>query len=160
MTLIKGISHFLVASVVALVFSTVGCAELHHVQLGDIDNRDAEVGIPFEVLMSETGVSTEEINGIARAASRGGHNAVSDIAAIVSLFQMGPRTGNPVYSEHYSEKMVYEIYQKCPTGHISDLMFIRETRKYPVISGEIVKVTGMCLHAKTTARLSKNQGAL
>ena len=133
--------------------SVTGCATLHHVQVGQVDGRDATVGIPFEVMVSETGISTEEIDGIARVASQGGNNAVSGIAAIVSLFQMGPRTGNPVYTERYAEKLIYQIYEKCPSGEISDLMSIRETRKYPVISGEIVKITGLCHHAKTSASL-------
>jgi len=32
-------------------------------------------------------------------------------------------------------------------------MSIRETRKYPVISGEIVKITGACLRNRTPASL-------
>lgn len=124
--------------------SLTGCAILHHVQVGNIDNLDSKARVPFEILMSEVGVSTEEIGKMARATnSRGGDN-VADAAAIISLFQIGPRTGNPVYNAKYAEKLIYEIYQRCPSGNVTGLMSIREMRKYPAISGEIVKVTGYC----------------
>ncbi|MNK08037.1 hypothetical protein D3C87_259610 [compost metagenome] len=121
-----------------------GCAVLHHIQVGEIDNRDSKVQIPFEILMSEVGVSTEEIGAIARAANTSGGDSVGDAAAIVSMFQMGPRTGNLTYNPKYAEKLVYEIHQKCPSGDVTGLVSIREMRKYPAISGEIVKVTGFC----------------
>ncbi|MGZ3770944.1 MAG: hypothetical protein ACXVCP_15050 [Bdellovibrio sp.] len=128
-----------------------GCAILHHVQLGSIDNRDSKNGIPFEVLMSETGINTEEIGKIAKATnSRAGDDAAG-AAAIISLFQIGPRTGNPIYNPRYAEKLIYEIYQRCPSGKVTGLMSIREMRKYPAISGEIVKVTGFCLKDRNPA---------
>ncbi len=135
-----------------------GCAHLHHVQIGQIDNRKALIDVPFEILMSETGVSTEDVAAIARATRTNAGKDAGNVAAIIGLFQMGPRTGNPVYSERYAEKLVYEIYRKCPSGRVSNLVSIREMRKYPVISGEIVKVTGVCREARTTAQLSKPEG--
>jgi hypothetical protein len=130
---------------------TSACAVLHHVQVGEVDNREALIDVPFEVMMSETGVSTQEIGQIGRATQTNAGNNLGMVTAIIGLFQMGPRTGNPVYSERYAEKLIYQIYEKCPSGQVSDLISIRETRKYPVISGEIVKVTGVCRHPKTTA---------
>lgn len=121
-----------------------GCAILHHVQVGTIDNRDSQVQVPFEILMSEVGVNTQEIGAAGRMARSDGGDRVADAAAIVSLFQMGPRTGNLTYNQRYAEKLVYEIYQKCPSGNVTGLMSIREMRKYPAVSGEIVKVTGYC----------------
>lgn len=118
----------------------------------------SQVWIPFEIKMSEMGVSAEEIGALAKATnSRGGDN-VAGAAAILSLFQTGPRTGNPVYDERYAEKLVYEIHQKCPSGRVSGLMSIREFRKYPVISGEIVKVTGYC--AKDRVEKNSNAGEI
>lgn len=110
------------------------------------------VGVPFELMVSETGVDVQEIGTIARATRTQAGKDVSAIANIIALFQMGPRTGVPVYSEHYAEHLMYEIYEKCPSGQVTDLMSIRETRKYPVISGEIVKITGTCRKPKTTAQ--------
>lgn len=127
------------------------CAILHHVQLGQIDNRNQDVAIPFEILVSETGINTKEIGQIARSTNSRGGDGLGKAADIIGLFQFGPRTGNIVYNEHYAERVVYEIYQRCPSGKVTGLMSIREMRKYPVVSGEIVKVTGYCLKPKTQA---------
>lgn len=135
------------------LFLLSGCAFLHHVQVGEVDARKDMVGIPFDIKVSEVGVSVEEAGRIARAADS---KAGSDAAAIIGLFQMGPRTGNPVYDEHYADKIIYQIYEKCPNGKITNLMSIRETRKYPVISGEIVKITGICMKQRTTASAVEN----
>lgn len=133
-----------------------GCAILHHVQLGQIDNRSGDAMIPFEIMMSETGVSVEEIGKIAKSTrSQGGDNAAG-VAQIISLFQMGSRTGNPVYNQRYAEKLVYEIHQKCPSGRVTGLVSIREMRKYPVISGEIVKVTGFCRKTRIPASVENS----
>ncbi len=127
-----------------VILLSCGCAVLHHVQVGQIDNRSEKVQIPFEILMSEVGVSTEEIGRLARATKSSGGENIAGVAEIISLFQMGPRTGNPTYNPKFAEKMIYEIFQKCPSGDVTGLVSIREMRKYPVVSGEIVKVTGFC----------------
>lgn len=122
-----------------------GCAVLHHAQIGNIDNRNGIQKTPFTVMVSETGVSTEDISRIAKATNSKAGDSASSLAEIVALFQMGPRTGNPTYNPKYAEKLLQEIYKQCPSGKITGLMSIRETRKYPVISGEIVKITGYCM---------------
>ncbi|MBX3019195.1 MAG: hypothetical protein KF767_15015 [Bdellovibrionaceae bacterium] len=141
------------AALTAILFLQTGCAILHHVQIGQIDSRDGNAAwIPFEVMVSETGVNTEEIGRFAKAANNGQNNAVSDAAAIVSLFQIGPRTGNLVYNQTYAEKVIYLIHEKCPSGRVTGLMSVREMRKYPAISGEIVKVTGYCLRTRKAGK--------
>lgn len=127
-----------------------GCAQLHHVQLGDIHSPTGYVKKPFDIKVSETGVNLEEIGAAARVLGRNtkGGQAVERAAAIVGLFQMGPRTGNPVYVKDYAKNLVQAIYEKCPSGDVSGLVSIRETRKYPIVSGEIVKITGYCLIRK------------
>lgn len=107
---------------------------------------------------SENGISTEEAGQIARATNSNAGNNVADAAAILALFQVGPRTGNPVYNEHYAENVVHLIAEKCPNGRVTGLTSIREMRKYPVISGEIVKVTGLCLTNRQPA--GSNEPAL
>lgn len=133
------------------LLSLSACAFLHHVQVGQIDNRDSEVSIPFEIKMSEMGISTEEIGHLAKATHTQGGKDVSKATEFLALFQMGPRTGNLVYNEHYARNLVYEIYQRCPSGKVTGLMSIREMRKYPAISGEIVKVTGYCRKPRVAA---------
>lgn len=141
-SLLKGSTFLLIFTVIS------GCAFLHHVQVGQVDNRAGMAQIPFEVLVSETGVSAEEIGDIARSTRSKGGDDAGRAADTLALFQMGPRTGNPVYSENYARKLIYQIHEKCPSGNITGLVSIREMRKYPAISGEIVKVTGYCLKAR------------
>lgn len=143
------LSQWILAVVCTITLS--GCTVLHHVQVGQIDNRQPETLVPFTILMSETGVSTEEIGKIAKATNSYGGDNASAVADIVGMFQVGPRTGNPIYNPKYAEKLIYEIYQKCPSGRVTSLMSIREMKKYPVISGEIVKVTGYCRSATKVA---------
>lgn len=125
------------------------CAQLHHVQIGEIHNHPGFVKKPFDIKISESGFSLEEAAGISKAVlNKRGGDTVGSIAAVVGLFQQGPRTGNPVYVNNYARGLVQVLYEKCPSGKITGLMSIRESRKYPVISGEIVKVTGYCLYPK------------
>jgi hypothetical protein len=125
------------------------CAVLHHVQLSDIDGSPEYVKVPIEVKVSEFGVSTQDIKSIANSTnSRAGKDA-GDIATLVEYFQMGPRTGAPVYTDKYAEKIIYELHTQCPSGKLSGLVSIRESREYPVIKGEIIKITGYCLRPRS-----------
>lgn len=128
-----------------------GCAILHHAQVGQIDNRPGYALVPFEIKVSEMGVSLDDTKSLAYAGNSRGGDQLGDAAAILSMFQMGPRTGNPVYDQRYAEKLAYQIHEKCPSGRVTGLMSIREMRKYPVISGEIVKITGYCAKARVPA---------
>lgn len=144
---------------IPLSFVLANCAVLHHAQVGTIDNRNSQAQIPFEVLLSEVGVNTEEIGRMGRASNSSGGDAVAKAAAALSLFQMGPRTGNLTYNPRYAEKLIYEIHQRCPSGNITGLMSIREMRKYPGVSGEIVKVTGFCRKdRKPASETEMNEG--
>lgn len=130
-----------------LIFSS--CAILHHVQLGEIVQSKQYVATPFDIKYSETGIDIGELKEVSKVfLSKQGDKVADDVAAIVGLFQMGPRTGNTVYNKDYAKTLISAIYEKCPSGNVTGLTSIRETRKYPVISGEIVKVTGYCLTPK------------
>lgn len=125
------------------------CAQLHHIQIGEIVSHPNFVQKPFEIKISETGINLGEAKEISKAfLSESGGKQADDIAAMIGLFQMGPSTGNPVYTKDYAKNLMQVLYEKCPSGRITGLTSIRETRKYPVISGEIVKVTGYCLLPK------------
>lgn len=130
----------------------VGCAYVHHVQIGEVASHKDYVAVPFELLVSEVGFNVQEAGQIGRAVlqdKKAGRD-VETIAALISLFQMGPRTGNPVWSgDGYADKLYVEVYEKCPSGQITGLQSIRETNKYPAVSGEIVKIRGLCLKRKT-----------
>ncbi len=139
--------------IVLMIFAT-SCAQLHHVQVGEIENRADFISKPFDIKISETGVNIQEAAGIAKAvSSKQTNQEIQQIADAIALFQMGPRTGNPVYVKDYAKNLIQLIYEKCPTGQVTGLTSVRESRKYPVVSGEIVKVTGYCLLAR-----EKNKG--
>lgn len=129
-------------------FAAVGCAQLHHVQIGDIDNTPGFVRKPIDIKVSESGINIQEAASIVRGFNDKAGQGAEKIAAVIGLFQMGPRTGNPVYVKDYAKNLIQVVYEKCPSGRLTNLSSIRETRKYPVVSGEIVKITGVCLLPK------------
>ena len=130
-----------------LVFVSSGCAILHSVQLGEIDSEAVLTSRPFEIKVSEFGLSTQDIATIGQAlAQQSGHSdEVAAAGGIIEMFQMGPKTGNPSFKDDYSDHIKTLLLKECPNGKITGLMAIRETAKYPVISGEIVRVSGYCL---------------
>jgi hypothetical protein len=133
------------------------CAIMHHTQIGEVDSRVVAYGQPFEILLSEVGVNLQEAGEILKATTRNSnaHKNIEGAQAIIALFQMGPKTGNPVYSDDYADPMFNIMRTKCPSGIYSGLTVVRETNKYPVVSGEIVKIKGYCMMKKNmTAQTS------
>lgn len=122
------------------------CAQLHHVQLSDIDDRSASLE-SFEVKVSETGINLTEAKDIAKMVikNKSVQEKMDQINDIISLFQMGPRTGNIVFVENYAQKIPELIADRCGGRAVTGVTSIRESRKYPVISGEIVKIKGYCM---------------
>ncbi len=140
-------NHFLLFT---LLFQS--CAYVHHTQVGDVVSNENLVPVPFEILVSQTGFNLQEAGQIGRAviSDRNAGENLAGISALIGLFQMGPRTGNPVWTgDTYADKIYYGLYEKCPSGQITGLNSTRETSRYPVVSGEIVKIRGICLSKKT-----------
>ncbi len=126
------------------------CAMIHHVQVGDVESKKGYVRMPFEMKVSETGVDFRQAGKVAQLVSNNkAGNQIKEIADIIALFQMGPRTGKPIFNDKYADGLAISIYEKCPSGRITGLVLIRETASYPIVSGEIVKIKGHCLHKKT-----------
>ena len=127
-----------------------GCAFLHHAHVGDIDNREGYELRPIDIKMSETGISLQEATEVVKALNNSsqGQKDIAGVSEVIGLFQMGPKTGNTVYNDTYAHSLVYKLHEACPSGMITGINAIRETRKYPVVSGEIVKVTGFCMIKK------------
>ena len=130
---------------VAIGYLLSSCAVLHHVQIGDVDGRKGYKRQAIDIKVSENGVNLKELEALSRSFQSKSGDQGGDALAFVQLFQMGPRTGNPVYDASYARNLREMIEAACPNGHPSHLSMIRENRKYPVISGEIVKVEGYCL---------------
>lgn len=126
------------------------CAVIHHTQIGEVDSRIVQKGEPFEILLSEYGVNFEEARDILKMTTRDARTAehIEQVQLIISLFQMGPTTGNKVFSDDYADGMFLLIKETCPTGLYTGLTLVREMNKYPVVSGEIVKVRGYCWNPK------------
>lgn len=133
----------------SLCLICISCAQLHHIQVGEIISNPNYIQKPFDIKISETGINLNEAADVSKVfLNKNQQKEADDIAAIIGMFQMGPRTGNTVYVKDYAKNLIKLIYEKCPTGKVTGLVSIRETRKYPVVSGEIVKVTGYCLEKK------------
>ncbi len=134
-----------------LILLLTGCAYVHHVQVSEIDSRPNSVLVPFDIKISETGVNLGEAISIANSLTNDQKTSdqLQTLKDIIALFQMGPKTGNTVYNDTYTDNLVYLIYEKCPSGEVTGLISVRETAKYPVVSGEIVRLQGFCIHEKT-----------
>lgn len=140
------ISSFLLLGMIS------GCATLYRTQYGDIDHSLGELK-PFEVILSEIGVSHQQAAeiGAAVAAASGSKKtsgAFGGLKFLLAISNYGPTTGNPVFSDKYSDVLWDILRGKCPNGRITGLMVVREAAKYPVISGEIVRVSGYCAATK------------
>jgi len=129
---------------IIFILSLNACAVVHHVQVGDIDDRGESKR--FEIMVSQTGVNLPQAARIASSftPSKSHSKDLRQLSEIIKLFQMGPATGLGVFNEKYAEQLLKLISDVCANGKISGLTSIREMRKYPVISGEIVKVIGYC----------------
>jgi hypothetical protein len=135
------------------------CAVLHKTQVGDLNDDPKFALRPFELKVSETGVDFEEAGKVAKALSRSktAQKDIDGVMGIIQLFQQGPRTGVPVFSESYAQNIVNDLYKECPSGRVTGLVSIREMRKYPVISGEIVKIKGYCMLPRNSAQKSSSE---
>jgi len=141
---IMKLKKYLFLGLSTLMFN--GCAVLHHVQIGEIDNRPAAHVKAVEMKVSETGIDLNDASLMSKALlNKNASNSVNDALAIVGLFQMGPRTGAPVYTIAYIKDLSKELKSQCMNGTLTGIEGIRETRKYPIISGEIVKVKALCI---------------
>ncbi len=128
--------------------SLSSCAYLHHVQYGEFESNKDLIYKPFDIKVNELGIDLQGAAATANYLSRSGKSGLGNALAILSLFQMGPRTGNPVYDKNYANNLIEVLYEKCPTGKVVNLISVRERRVYPYISGEIVKIVGDCVYQK------------
>ena len=133
---------FLVFAFLVLAPPLVGCATLHRAQLDEIDGQHAHL-VPFEIHVSETGVSAKAIGQIASIAMKS--SRPSQIASIVALFQFGPKTGEVVYDDTFADAVATDILERCPTARVTGLMSLRESTNYYAVSGEYVTVRGYCI---------------
>lgn len=101
-----------------------GCAYVHHTQMGEIVSSEQHTPIPIEVMISETGFDLQEAGAFSRAISDPHTaNQLRGITALIGLFQMGPRTGVPVWTgDIYADRLYLLLYELCPSQErFSDL---------------------------------------
>ena len=134
----------LLRSALLLAFSIApaGCATLHRAQLDEIDAQSGRLR-PFEIHVSETGISTRAIGAIASVATRS--SRPSQIANIVALFEFGPKTGEVVFDDKFADNVAEEILERCPSARVTGLMSLRESTSYYAVSGEYVTIRGFCI---------------
>ena len=122
-----------------------GCARLDSVQIGSIDQTQGDL-TPISVRFSETGFDAAATAEIGRALSDG-QNAeyFEDLRTILSLMNMGPRTGNPVYDDTYVENLLTYLRNECDSGKITGIRAIREAKTAGPVSGEIVGIDAFCI---------------
>lgn len=125
-----------------------GCAVLYRVQLSDVESGAR--GRPVNVKVSENTVDFGEVAQIAgrlgrSAASRGMQSVGSAADTYQMLFQFGPRTGAPVFNELYARDVPERLAAECKNGYLTNIMSLRESREYPVIKGQIVRVDALCV---------------
>ncbi len=118
------------------------CATLHKTAIDEIDAQHGRLQ-PFEIHVSDTGLDAKALGAVASVAARS--SRPSKVADIVALFEFGPKTGDPVFSDTFADHVVDEVLARCPSGRVTGLVSLRESAKYAVASGEVVTVRGFCI---------------
>lgn len=100
----------------------------------------------FEFKLSHTGWDVEQAATLVRLTSgsasvRRGAQAVS---TAWQLLTFGPKTGEVTFADDYADQTFAYLAAACAPGRLGGFVTIRETAKYPVVSGEIVRVVGYC----------------
>ena len=94
-----------------LFFSLLNaCSIMHHTQVGEVDSEIVLNGRKFEILVSETGFNLKETAEIGTALVKD-KNIIKNVQVVLSLFQMGPTTGNHVLSTTYADK-IFDLLKK------------------------------------------------
>lgn len=137
-------------ALIPCIFVLISCAHLHHVEIGEIDNSKGK-NVQVEVMASETGINVREASQIANAAttSKSFQRTSNTVSQVWKMITYGPKTGNVTFSDKFADELPQKLLEACPTRILTGIVSMRETNKYPVISGEIVKLTGFCIYPET-----------
>lgn len=137
--------RYLTCLAAAFAVLAAGCAHVHHLDIGEIDNTHGAM-TRVDLKSSATGVDIGEAARITKAASNS--KTVKDAADwaefIWKLITYGPKTGEVTFVDNYADELPAQLKAACPGGHLTGVASVRETNKYPVVSGEIVRLTAYC----------------
>ena len=139
-----------------LLLTCAGCTVLHHIQIGEVDDR-ASVNIhPVDVKVSELGVSLSELKSVSKYFTR--DRNVGKILTWISYFQYGPTTGKAVMfaNPDYADNLADGALEQCPDGKLTAISSMRESANYPIVSGEIVRFRALCMQDRVD-KAAKNQ---
>jgi hypothetical protein len=120
----------------------LGCATLHRTTIDEIDARQGRL-VPFDIRADEVGVNVEQAGRVASAISRS--RAPSRAAQIATLFEFGPKTGNPTTNDDYADRLAAAILARCPGGRVTGVVSMRVSETGYVLSSEEVHVKGFCI---------------
>jgi hypothetical protein len=128
------------------------CSIPYRYTIGDLDNTSIRKK-HFQILVSETGINFEEGIGIVQGGlylrnpspNYSRNKNMEYIKILIFLSTMGPTTGQKLLNSNFADKLGDVIQKNCPSGNVVNLRNIREAAKYPVVSGEIVRIEGDCL---------------
>jgi hypothetical protein len=139
-------------TVLGIAWLPQSCAFLHSVMLSDVEPRPKS-STPIDVKVSENTVNFDELSAIAKNIGKlkkmKGVGKVSDgLEMYTTFFQWGPRTGTPVFNEYYAQVVPDLLQAKCPGGRVTNIVSIRESREYPVVKGEIIRIKALCHNGK------------
>jgi hypothetical protein len=132
---------------VLCVFFNSACAALYKVQLSDLTNISG--GKRVSVKVSEMTVDFGEASRLAKelgqsAGSKGLGSLGNAAGNYEAFFQFGPRTGTPVFNEFYARDVPERLAAECKAGYLTNITSIRESRDYPLIKGQIVRIDASC----------------
>lgn len=121
------------------------CARLHNVQISDIDNTRGP-SKRFVVEGTSQGVNLSEATSLVSEFSRSPlvTNRMSLLSSAWELINYGPRTGDLTFSDGYADALRAQIAMACPARQITSLTYLRETKDFPILSNESVRVLGTC----------------
>ena len=126
-------------------WDVTACASLHNYQIDDIDSSQGAL-TPFQLQVDETGINVHEAISVGKAVvDEESAKRLNTVDGVISLFQVGPSTGNSTLNDHWADGVLEAVRARCPSGKVTGLTTVRETNKYPVVSGEIVTVKGYCV---------------
>ncbi|MEI8027015.1 MAG: hypothetical protein WCI18_11765 [Pseudomonadota bacterium] len=125
---------------IVVVFCTsVGCIELHSVQVGDIVGS----GKKLKVEVSDLGIDMDKSLKLAGRVTNKNESA-QKLSSIIALFQYGPRTGNVIYRPQIWTNISPDLRAQCMNGEVNGLISTREFRNFNFVSTEMARVTGYC----------------
>ncbi|MBK6686899.1 MAG: hypothetical protein IPG45_20700 [Deltaproteobacteria bacterium] len=129
--------------------SVSGCAVMHRTTIGERFNDADTANTDVDVITSAIGVDTQGLSELSQDSLRSsGGSSGQQLAGIVAFVtwatSQSPRTGEPTATDDWAEANIPRLREQCVGGTLTGLQVVRESARYPYVSGEIVRVKGQC----------------